>query len=201
MKLSVTLNTDGSITMTSPDTWELVVGETVTFVPEAKLQAAEGLLARIAHISDQPFTETNEHLPDWIATILRTRVEAAEGCLLAEQEHVERLQAEVARLRDASTCSCGDVFNAGFKGVCPNCLASDDSALRTRIAELEAGLHIATKAMNAVKFGIDPNDITDEIIEVFDPAQKAINRLLKGITERIAPTQFALYDGNGEVQP
>ena len=55
-------------------------------------------------------------------------------------KEIARLQAEVARLKDSATCSCGDVFNAGFKGVCPNCLAGEDSELRARIAELEAAM-------------------------------------------------------------
>jgi hypothetical protein len=42
---------------------------------EARVQVAvlNGLLDRISEESDQPFTETHEHLPDWIKTILQTR--------------------------------------------------------------------------------------------------------------------------------
>lgn len=37
MKLQVTLNTNGTISMVNPDQWELKVGETVVFVPESGL--------------------------------------------------------------------------------------------------------------------------------------------------------------------
>lgn len=79
MKLSVTLNIDGSITMTNPDKWDLIVGETVTFVPEAKLQAAEEEANAVRYALNCEGNPVNA-------------IEA----LFAERD---LLQAEVARLR------------------------------------------------------------------------------------------------------
>jgi hypothetical protein len=42
-----------------------------------ELAAAKALLDRIGEVSDQPFTETHEHLPGWIETILKTRLDYA----------------------------------------------------------------------------------------------------------------------------
>lgn len=77
----------------------------------------------------------------------------------ASRAHIEMhnqivaLQAEVARLKEAATCACGDMFNADYQGTCPGCMTTEDAPLRTRIAALDerladGNLHITLESFN-----------------------------------------------------
>ena len=64
----------------------------------------------------------------------------------------------------------------GAKDYCA--LRDREDALTVRVAELEAALRLAQDAMTAIKFSIDPNDITDDLTAVFDLGNRAVNAAL-----------------------
>lgn len=79
------------------------------------------------------------------------------GCRgVSPTKYARGLESDLAALQEAATCACGDGFNAGFRGICPNCDAAnrsgpecENAALKEQVALLQAQLD-ASRAASAM---------------------------------------------------